>query len=82
MGADNKLRIDSSHCRAICDEIGDRLRIMLDREAGALPPGLQVLLLRLAAQDLASSLSIATSIAPSIDGMEAAENRTGPVRAA
>ena len=82
MGSDSKLRIDSSHCRAICDEIGDRLRIMLDREASALPPALQVLLLRLAAQDLASSLSIATSIAPSIDGMEAAENRTGPVRAA
>ena len=82
MGSDRKLRIDSSHCRAICDEIGDRLRIMLDREAGALPPALQVLLLRLAAQDLASSLSIATSIAPSIDGMEAAENRTGPARAA
>jgi hypothetical protein len=28
--------IDSSHCRAICNEIGDRLRIMLDREATAL----------------------------------------------
>jgi hypothetical protein len=59
MGSDSKLRIDSSHCRAICDEIGDRLRIMLDREASALPPALQVLLLRLAAQDLFSSLSIA-----------------------
>jgi hypothetical protein len=73
MGSDSKVRIDSSHCRAICDEIGDRLRIMLDREASALPPALQVLLLRLAAQDLAGS----PSIAPSMDGME-----TGPVRAA
>ena len=78
MGVDSKVRIDSSHCRAICDEIGDRLRIMLDREASALPSGLQVLLLRLAAQDLAGS----PSIAPSIHGMEAAEHRTGPVRAA
>ena len=78
MGVDSKVRIDSSHSRAICDEIGDRLRIMLDREASALPPRLQVLLLRLAAQDLAGS----PSIAPSIDGTEAVEHRTGPVRAA
>ena len=82
MGTNNKVQIDSSHCRAICDEVGERLRIMLDREANALPPRLQVLLLRLAAQDLAKSSSIAQSIAPSIDGVAAAENRTGPVRAA
>lgn len=76
MGADSKVQIDSSHCRAICDEIGERLRIVLDREASALPPDLQVLMLRLAAQDLADS----PSIAPSLDGMT--ELRTGPVLAA
>jgi len=33
MATQNELKIDSSHCRAICDEIGDRLRAMLDRES-------------------------------------------------
>lgn len=71
MGADNGLQIDSEHCRAICDEIGERLRIMLDREATPLPPRLQVLMLKLAAQELGGS----PSIAPSIDEM--AMRRTG-----
>ena len=62
MSATRELRIDSAHCGAICDEIGYRLRIMLDREATALPPRLQALMLRLAAQDLARSLSIAADI--------------------
>jgi len=31
MATQNELKIDSSHCRAICDEIGDRLRAMLER---------------------------------------------------
>jgi len=75
MGADTELQIDSSHCRAICDEIGARLRIMLDREATTLPPRLQALLLRLAAQELSAS----PSIAPSLDDMT---DMTGPARAA
>jgi hypothetical protein len=62
MNRDSTIQIDSPHCRAICDEIGDRLRIMLDRDATALPPRLQVLMLRLAAQDLAGSPSIAAAI--------------------
>jgi hypothetical protein len=65
-------------CRAICDEIGERLRLVLDREATALPPRLQVLMLRLTAQDLAGS----PSIAPSIDDMardEPAEDMAGPI---
>ena len=65
MGAENELQLDSSQCRAICDEIGERLRMVLDREAAPLPPRLQSLMLRLAAQDLAR----AASIAPSSDGM-------------
>ena len=60
-----ELQIDSSHCRAICDEIGDRLRIMLDREATVLPPRLQMLMQRLAEQDFV----LAPSIVPSIDDM-------------
>ena len=51
--------------------VGERLRITLDREAAPLPPRLQVLMLRLAAQELAGS----PSIAPSIDEM--AMRRTG-----
>jgi hypothetical protein len=63
MGRVSEQKLDSLHCRAICEEIGDRLRIMLDREATPLPPRLQVLMLRLAAQELAESPSIAPSIA-------------------
>ncbi len=62
MGSDN-IRIDSAHCRAICDEIGDRLRVMLDRDATGLPVRLQLLLAQLAAQDLIT----APSIVPDID---------------
>jgi hypothetical protein len=65
MGAGNELRIDSLHCRAICDEIGERLRYVLDREATALPQRLQLLMERLAEQDLL----MAPSIAPSMDDM-------------
>jgi hypothetical protein len=42
------LQIDSGHCRAICDEIGDRLRIILDREPSEIPPRLRLLMDRLA----------------------------------
>lgn len=62
MGPANEPEIDSLHCRAICTEIGERLQIMLDRETAALPTSLQVLMLQLAAQDLAASPSIAPCI--------------------
>lgn len=75
MGANTELQIDSSHCRAICDEIGARLQIVLDREATPMPPRLQALLLRLAAQELSAS----PSIAPSLEDMTDAN---GPARAA
>jgi len=82
MGPYIKIEIDSSHCRAICEEIGERLRKILDREATALPPRLQLLLERLAEQDLVE----APSIVPSIDGMvwqpEKAENGSGSTLAA
>jgi hypothetical protein len=65
MATQNELKIDSSHCRAICDEIGDRLRAMLDRESPAMPLRLRLLMDRLAEQDF----DLAPSIAPSMDDM-------------
>ena len=41
------LRIDPTHCRAICDEIGERLRESLGREAADMPPYLRRLVDRL-----------------------------------
>jgi hypothetical protein len=58
-------KIDSRHCRAICDEIGDRLRFVLDKEASAIPQRLQMLVDRLAELDREQ----APSIAPAMDHM-------------
>ena len=78
MNRDSTIQIDPTHCRAICDEIGERLRAVLDREATALPPRLQALMLRLAAQDLAGSLSPSSSV----DHVARDEMATGPALAA
>jgi hypothetical protein len=59
------LQIDSGHCRAICDEIGDRLRIVLDKEAGEIPQRLRLLIDRLAELDGEQ----APSIVPAMDDM-------------
>jgi hypothetical protein len=59
------LQIDSGHCRAICDEIGDRLRILLDKEAGEIPQRLRLLIDRLAELDGRQ----APSIVPAMDDM-------------
>jgi hypothetical protein len=45
------VQVERGHCRAICDEIGDRLRILLDREAGEIPQPLRALIDRLAELD-------------------------------
>jgi hypothetical protein len=58
------LQIDSGHCRAICDEIGDRLRILFDKEAGEIPQRLRMLIDRLAALD-----EQAPSIVPAMEDM-------------
>jgi hypothetical protein len=58
-------KIDGAHCRAICDEIGYRLRFVLDKEAGAIPQRLQMLIDRLAELDRAQ----APSIVPAMDDM-------------
>jgi hypothetical protein len=39
------------HTRAICDEVGERLRVLLDRTQTLTPPRLLVLLLRLQQQE-------------------------------
>jgi hypothetical protein len=59
------LQIDSGHCRAICDEIGDRLRILLDKEPGEIPQRLRLLIDRLAELDGVP----APSIVPAMDDM-------------
>lgn len=59
--------IDSGHCRAICDEIADRLRILLDKETSEIPQQLRLLIDRLAELDGEQ----APSIVPALDDMEA-----------
>jgi hypothetical protein len=56
--------LDHIHCRAICDEIGERLRDILGREALEIPPRLLMLIDKLAQLDRAPS-----SIIPTIDEM-------------
>jgi len=80
MGAESKL--DSSHCRAICDEIGERLRMVLDREAAPLPPRLQMLMQRLVEQDLIQSPSIAPAIDDMVWEAETTDGEPASVRAA
>jgi hypothetical protein len=64
--------IDSGHCRAICDEIGDRLRILLDQEAGAIPQPLQFLLGRFAELDGEQAPSIVPAMDETIEWSTAA----------
>jgi len=52
------LQLDSEHCHAICEEVGERLRILLDREAGELPSRLQSLLERFVELDSLEAPSI------------------------
>jgi hypothetical protein len=65
-------QIDSGHCRAICDEIGDRLRILLDKEAGEIPHGLRMLIDRLAELDGHKAPSIVPAMDDVIEWTEAA----------
>jgi hypothetical protein len=55
------IRIDPIHSRAICDEIGERLRQVLKRESGGLPPRLQLLVDRLAEFDGETAPSVVPS---------------------
>jgi hypothetical protein len=73
-----KLAIDPVHCRAICDEIGERLRYALKQEVSDIPPKLLMLIDKLA------ELECAPSIVPSIDEMLSvtAEDQTFKARRA
>ena len=51
MSSEKALQLDSGHCRAICDEIGEQLRIVLDRETDEIPQRLRTLMDRLAELD-------------------------------
>jgi len=52
MPSDHKnLRLDHVHCRAICDEIGERLREIMGRESADMPPYLRRLVDRLGELD-------------------------------
>lgn len=64
MAARVTIPIDNDHARAICDEIGERLRIWLKRDMPTrLPPRFQQLIEQLAATDH----DVAPSIVPSLD---------------
>jgi hypothetical protein len=66
------LQIDSGHCRAICDEIGDRLRILLDKEAAEIPQRLRMLIDRLAELDGHQAPSIVPAMDDILEWAEAA----------
>jgi hypothetical protein len=69
------LQIDAVHTRAICDEIGERLRGMLRRPVGnELPPRLQSLMEQLAMLDAVAS----PSIVPSLDDMTIPQSSSAP----
>ena len=59
-----QVSLNSRHCRAICDEIGERLRHVLKPDASELPLRLERLMARLQEQDRA-----APPIVPSIEEM-------------
>lgn len=64
--------IDHVHCRAICDEIGERLRYMFTREVLEIPQNLLVLLKKLDELDRVPVV-LAPSIVPSIEDTVFAE---------
>lgn len=70
------IAIDSIHSRAICDEIGERLRCVLNRDVSDTPPRLLMLMDRMA------RLECAPSIVPSIEDMLFVddEDRTYPTK--
>ena len=61
----SEIQIDSEHCRAICDEIGERFRGIFGREASEVPLHLKLLINQLAGQDH----EMAPSIVPSIEDL-------------
>jgi hypothetical protein len=70
------LAIDHVHCRAICDEIGERLGFLLKREVSDVPQYLLLLISKLDESDCAPAMVRAPSIVPSIEEMSFAEAQT------
>jgi superfamily II helicase len=65
------LSLDEHHCRAICDEIGDRLRYYLAQEVAEISPNLRRLMDRLSELDQPVQY-LSPSIVPSIDAEDTA----------
>jgi hypothetical protein len=63
------LLLDHTHCRAICDEIGDRLRDVLKRETSEVPLRLRALIDKLAQLEIDDPVQLhgGPSIVPSIE---------------
>lgn len=63
--ADTSFCSDSDvHARAICDEVGERLRILLDRTQTPTPPRLLAQLLRFQLHELQAVRSVSGEQAP------------------
>jgi hypothetical protein len=65
------LELDHTHCRAICDEIGERLREVVRPGASPIPPYLLALMDRFKQLEMGPALYLecAPSIEPTIDEM-------------
>ena len=69
------LQIEHEHCRAISDEIGDRLRQVLNREASKIPQRLLALIDQLAELERETN---APSIVPSMEDIRVDQRRQAP----
>jgi hypothetical protein len=71
------LELNHTHCRAICDEIGERLRIVLKPGTSAIPLHLLALMDRFKQLEMDSNpyLECAPAIVPTIDDMSSATPR-------
>jgi hypothetical protein len=73
--------LDHIHCRAICDEIGERLHYILRQDASELSPHLKYLMARLEAADCELAPSIVPSISDMTDGKKPLTDRPGHTHA-
>ena len=60
----NSIEIDHKHCKAICKEVGDRLRVSLSQQSSELPSPLQTQLEQLRGLDQVESASIVPAATP------------------
>ena len=72
------LQLDHAHCRAICDEIGERLGLILRPQVSAIPQHLLALIEKLKQSNVDNCIQLehAPSIAPSFDEMPIYQSRT------